>query len=127
LIDRQEKRQQETLAKMQREDDMLAAVQQHRNRPLYDEDQMLAYMEQNKLGPEHASVAYTAMSGYRRGVSVGEADAAARKAPPVMGSGGPPGVNPEFTSPADIQGPPDVGKQSWQDTEMAAAEDDSIK
>lgn len=126
-MDAWEQRQQDSMAKLELEESKLAAVQSYRNKPLYDEDAMLTYMEQNGLNPNQANVAYNALTGFRAGMSVGEQQAAARRAVPVMGSSGSPGVSPEITSPRDVIPAPAVGSQSWQDLDELAAGDDSIR
>lgn len=130
-LDSMEQRQQEAAAAVQQEHATLQAVQGFQGKPFYDatlEGEMLEYMDANNLAPEQAHVAYSALTGYRAGMSIGEQNAMARQASvPVMGSTGAPGVSPEITDLSQVQPPMDPGQTSWQSLEEQAASDEGVR
>ena len=125
-LDAQEQRYNQSMAEVQRENEMEGAMDKLRGKPNFDEREVRDYMETYNLGPSQAGVAYQAVAGYRVGQEYGEKMAASRYRAPVMGST-PGGVSPGFTSPQEaVPQRPKVGDTSWEDFERMAVDDDGI-
>lgn len=124
---RMEERYSQSMAQVERQSDMEKAVGAFKGKPLFNDEEMHTFMDSNSMGPEQAGVAYQALYGRRIGQSVGETLAASRRVEPVMGSTGPTGVSPGFTSVQDAPTPPvPVSDTSWEEFERQAAEDPGI-
>jgi hypothetical protein len=129
-MDQQAKEQQTLRARAQLQAEYEGALSQveGQGRPLFNRDEMRAYMQENGLAPNQVNVAYAALYGGKLGEKYGESQAIQRgaTAPAVMGAGQT-RVSTPFTGAHDLPGAPDVSQLSWDQVKDLALRDPEIQ
>lgn len=122
-LDTQDKRYNDAMADVQKEDAWEKSLNPLRKYPLFDENQIRSTAESRGLGPESADLLYQALVGHRLGEMKGEASAASRYRVPVLGSTGPGGAS---LGMADTTPQVPISQTSWEDLENQAYEDPGV-
>lgn len=124
-LDRQEQRYQASMADLEQQDKLDKAMDGLRGKPGFNENDVREYLSVHGLGPEHASLVYQALSGFKLGEVYGEANAVSRYRSPVLGSTTPggvsPGVSETFATPQRS-----IADVSWEEIEREAVNDSGL-